>query len=145
MKIVGLILVYLAVGSAVIVGAALWLARPIPAGTTSVDTVAFTYPTVVPPTGADSADWKAGHLDGWKWCAQHIREQTVVRDDAELRGFCPPNANRTAAFLTGYHAARAIFDGMIARDGADEARTAVLRQIKANPKLHDLRVVALPP
>jgi len=144
-KIVVLILVYLAVGSAVIVGAALWLARPIPAGTTSVDLVAFTYPTVVPPTGADSADWKAGHLDGWKWCAQHIREQTVAREDAELRGFCPPNANRTAAFLTGYHAARAIYDQLVESDGAVEARKVVLQQVKANPKLHDLRVVALPP
>jgi len=144
-KTLALLLAYLALGSAVIAGAAWWLARPLPVGTTATVVAPFTYPTVMPPPGADPADWKAGHLDGWKWCAQHIRDRTVARDDAELRGFCPPDAKRTAAFLAGYHAARASYDQLVASDGADEARIAVLRQIKAKPALHDLRVVALPP
>jgi len=144
-KIGLVILAYLVVGTAVIVGATWWLARPAAQGKAAIVVVAFTYPIVVPPAGVDPADWKAGHLDGWKWCAQHIRDQTVARDDAELRGFCPPNANRTSAFLTGYHAARTSYDALVESDGADAARKCVLLQIKARPALHDVRVVALPP
>ena len=136
MRPVALIATYLVLGAAGIAGAAWWPTRP---------AVVFDYPTVVPKAGVDPADWKAGHLDGWKWCVLHIREHTVARDDAELRGFCPPEPNRTMAFLTGYHAARERFDLLVAADGADAARITVLGQLKAKPRLHDLRVVALPP
>lgn len=136
MKLTTLIAGYLVLGAVGLAGAAWWSARP-PA--------VFAYPLVVPHAGSDPADWKAGHLDGWKWCVQHIREHTLARDDAELRGFCPPDAQRTAAFLAGYHAARARFDELVAADGEATARATVLSQLKAQPRLHDLRVVALPP
>lgn len=146
MKPVLLIVAYLVLGGAGIAGAARWLERPKPAASAAASaSTAFDYPTVVPAAGADAADWKAGHLDGWKWCVMHIREGAPLRDDAALRGLCPPDANRTAAFLAGYHAALDRFDALVSAEGAADARTEVLRQLKAKPRLHDLRVVAPPP
>lgn len=136
MRPVALIVIYLVLGTVGIATAAWWPARP---------AAVFDYPAVMPIAGADPADWKAGHLDGWKWCVQHIRDGTVARDDAELRGFCPPDANRTRAFLTGYHAARERFDSLVAAEGAETARATVMGQLMAKPRLHDLRVVAPPP
>jgi hypothetical protein len=141
---------YLALGAAGIAGAAWWQQRlrPIGAGGSAAPAPAagaFDYPVVVPRAGADAADWKAGHLDGWKWCVQHIGDGTVARDDRELAGFCPPDADRTAAFLAGYHAARERFDALVASEGLKDARAEVLRQRRMRPRLNDLQVVAPPP
>lgn len=147
MKPVVLIVSYLLVGALGIAGATWWQARARVASVAAVVRAAasFDYPLVVPGPGADPADWKAGHLDGWKWCVQHIRDDMVARDDADLRGFCPPDVNRTAAFLAGYHAARERFDRLVASDGIDAARAAVLLQLRTKPRINDLNVVALPP
>lgn len=144
MKLAAWIVLYLVLGAAVFAGAAWWL-RPAAVAAREAAKPAFEYPTVTAPPGADAADWKAGHIDGWKWCVRHIGDGQVARDDGMLRGFCPPDPQRTAAFLAGYHAARSAYDALVADGGEEDARAAVLRAKRAKPQLHDLRVVALPP
>jgi len=145
MKAIALIVAYLALGAAAIAGSAWWLSTSHTAAAKALAASSFDYPAVMPPNGAAPADWKAGHLDGWKWCVQHILDGQVARNDATLRGFYPPDANRAAAFLAGYHAARERFDALVSSEGADLARQTVIRQVRLKPKINDLNVVAMPP
>lgn len=104
----------------------------------------FTYPTVVPPAGREAAAWKAGHLDGWKWCIEHVREGYVLSDD-QLGGHLVGVADRDDGFRLGYATARAHAHAGMAAQGPEAVQQLLQSLRRRQPALYDLTVSAPPP
>lgn len=104
----------------------------------------FAYPTVVPPARRDAAAWKAGHLDGWKWCIEHAREGYVLGDD-QLAGHLVGVADRDDGFRLGYATARAHAHAALAAHGPEGLQRLLRSLRRRQPALYDLTVSAPPP
>lgn len=136
-------LAYVLLGGAGMGAVAWWR---MPAATPPLPAVdgSITYPTVTVPAGRNSADWRAGHLDGWKWALQHASESALA-EDAQLSGYLVGSPDRDGGFLRGYAVARA----HVLRAAEVQGVAATVRMIQQlrqkNPALYDLAVVAAPP
>lgn len=136
-------LAYLVLGSAGMAAVAWWR---MPAATPHLPAVdgSFAYPAVSAPSGRNSADWRAGHLDGWKWALQHASERALA-EDGQLSGFLVGSADRDGGFLRGYALARAHVLRAAEVQGVEATQRTIRQLRRKNPALYDLAVVAPPP
>jgi len=138
------VLLYLGGGTALMLGVWWWQqAEPAAPAVPDADG-SFAYPTVVPPSGREIAAWKAGHLDGWKWCIEHAREGHLLNDD-QLGGHLVGVADRDGGFRLGYATARAHVLACVNAKGPDELQRLLRSLRRRQPALYDLTVSAPPP
>ncbi len=139
------ILLYLGGGTALMLGIAWWQQAHAPALLTPPPADgSFSYPTVLPPPGRTESAWKSGHLDGWKWCLEHVREGWMA-EDGQLAGFLVGEPDRDDGFRLGYASARAHVQVRLSSDGAEAMQRDLVRLRRRQPALYDLTVSAPPP
>lgn len=136
------LVLYLGGGTALMLGMAWWQHVSAPVVPTADGS--FAYPTVVPPPGRSESAWKAGHLDGWKWCLEHVREGWMA-EDGHLSGFLVGDADRDDGFRLGYASARAHVQVRLASDGAEAMQRDLTLLRRRQPALYNLTVSAPPP
>ncbi len=136
-------LAYLVLGGAGIAAVAWWR---MPAATPPLPAVdgSFAYPTVIAPAGRNSADWRAGHLDGWKWALQHASDNELA-EDAQLGGYLVGSPDRDGGFLRGYALARAHVLHAADAQGVEATQRIISQLRRRQPALYDVGFAAPPP